>query len=416
MNKTMLKLLPAALALVCGAASADAGHDEEGFHGYFRVGAGSSSGGGPQSCFGLGGNTMKYRLGNECDAYFEGGYTRELFRDSDGVSFVGTLWANEYSPGSDFANAKLGIVKAYVEAKGLDFLQGGVAWMGKRFYYRPDIHMLDLQYINLNGTGAGVDAAKVGPGKLSYALFKDNDANSVDPLTGALIKNTAAVRQNLVYEGLPVNAGGALDVAVSLISATGQGKHSGWQATVLHRQQVTGGSSTFGVQYGVGPGTGIGVGNDRMGAAGSTALGSDVTRTRVFDDVFIQPTENFGMEMVALVQRDKSDLAGSSTWTTVGARPEYALSRHFKMQFELAASRVTFSDGTPAQRLTKVTLAPTISAGKDFWARPELRLFVTYGKWNDGATAALNANNNGGPVFGGNTSGASAGFQVESWF
>ena len=50
MNKTMLKLLPAALALMCGAASADAGHDEEGFHGYFRVGAGSSSGGGPQSC------------------------------------------------------------------------------------------------------------------------------------------------------------------------------------------------------------------------------------------------------------------------------------------------------------------------------------------------------------------------------
>ena len=59
---------------------------------------------------------------------------------------------------------------------------------------------------------------------------------------------------------------------------------------------------------------------------------------------------------------------------------------------------------------------PTISAGEDFWARPELRLFVTYGKWNDGATAALNANNNGGPVFGNNTSGTSAGFQVESWF
>src|SRR5450830_1230560 len=120
----ILKKLPAAItmALVVGSASAGTGpgNDSEGFHGYARVGVGTSSARGPQSCFGLGGNTMKYRLGNECDAYFEGGYTSTLAKAVDGVTFTGTLWANAWSPNSDFGNASLKIAKAYVEAKNVD--------------------------------------------------------------------------------------------------------------------------------------------------------------------------------------------------------------------------------------------------------------------------------------------------------
>ncbi|MES2258257.1 MAG: carbohydrate porin [Pseudomonadota bacterium] len=419
MGKRILTMLPLALAmtLIGNAARADAGHDEEGFHGYLRAGAGSSSTHGPQNCYGLGGNTMKYRLGNECDAYFEGGYTKEFAKTPDGVSFVGTIWVNEYNSGSDFGDAKLGLAKAYVEAKNIDFLQGGVAWIGKRYYYRPDIHMLDLQYINLNGTGGGIDGIKAGPGKISYAIFKDNDSTTIDPKTGLASKTSAALRQNVLYEGLPVNPGGTLDIAASIITAQGKGMHDGWQLTVLHKQdKVLGGGNTFGVQYGVGPGTGIGVGNDRIGASGSTMLGSDVTRARIFNDLVVQATPEFSMEFVALAQRDKSDAGGSSNWTTLGARPVYALSEHFKLQLEVGTHRVTQPNGGEALRLTTVTFAPTISAGKGYWARPELRAFVTYGKWNDPARGALNANNNAGPAFGTATNGTSAGLQVEAWF
>jgi maltoporin len=418
MNQRMLKLLPLAIAaaLAGGAARADAGHDEEGFHGYLRAGAGTSSGHGPQACYGLGGNTMKYRLGNECDAYFEGGYTKEVAKSADGVSFVATLWGTEYNANSDFGDAKLGLAKAYVEAKGLDFLGGGVAWIGKRYYYRPDIHMLDLQYINLNGTGGGIDGIKAGPGKFSYAVFKDNDSNIIDPQTGLVTNTNAAIRQNFIYEGLPVNPNGSIDLAASLITAQGDGRHGGWQLTALHKQdKVLGGSNTFGVQYGVGPGTGIGVGNDRMGAAGSTLLNSDVKRSRIFNDLVMQPTPEFSMEFVALAQHDRSDANGSTTWTTLGARPAYALNNHFKLQMELGTHRVT-QPGADTLRLTKLTFAPTITAGKGYWDRPELRAFITYGKWNDAARAAVNANNNSGPVFGSNTSGTSAGLQVEAWF
>ena len=58
--------------------------------------------------------------------------------------------------------------KMYVEAKNIEILNGGTAWIGKRYYMRPDIHMLDLQYINMNGTGGGIDQYKLGPGRISY--------------------------------------------------------------------------------------------------------------------------------------------------------------------------------------------------------------------------------------------------------
>ncbi len=413
-----MKTLPIALALVLSSGLAQAGGtDEEGFHGYLRAGVGSSSTKGPQSCFSLGGNTMSYRLGNECDSYTELGYTKELAKSDNGVSFVGTAWINAYKGDSDFSGTKPELIKAYVEAKGLDFMNGGVIWLGKRDYFRPDIHMLDLQYINMNGTGGGFNQIKAGPGKFSYALFKDNDKNQLNG-AGQVINTTSALRQNFMYEGLPVNDNGALDFAATVISAQGEGKKNGWQFSVFHKQdKVFGGSNTFGVQYGVGPGTGVGGPCcDRMGSSGSTTLGSDVTRMRIFNDLVVQPTKEFSMELIALMQRDKSDANGSSTWTTVGARPVYALSKNFKLQAEVGTSRVTVPNGGDALQLTKITFAPTISVGEGYWSRPELRAYVTYGKWNDAAINAVNSSNNSGPVYGNNTSGTSVGIHLEAWW
>jgi maltoporin len=450
MNRNKLKAMPLALALTltCGAAFADdvadltqaprnsPDSDTTGFHGYLRDGAGSSSVHGPQACFGLGGNTMKYRLGNECDAYFEGGETWNFAKpDADGVVFTGTLWANEYSGNSQFGSggSSLGLAKAYVEAKGLDFLGGGVAWVGERYYYRPDIHMLDLQFINMNGTGGGIDNIKAGPGTFSYAVFKDNDnAKQYVPSTDSYITTTAAVRQNFIYKGLPVNPGGSLDVALSLITAEGTGDHDGYNLTLLHNQDAFGGGNTFGVQYGVGPGAGTGSSTvlccDRIGGSGTTNADSGVKRLRVFDHLWIQPTKQFSAEMIALYQRDTGDASspvafggvatatGTSNWTSLGIRPAYAFSEHVKLQAELGTDSVTSPTGGQSERLTKVTIAPTLTMGSGYWARPELRLYITHANWNNAAVAAVNAANTTPGVFGNATSGTSAGLQLEAWW
>ena len=431
MQRIILTTLPAALALALtvGVAHADPYNDTDGFHGYLRAGAGISSTHGPQSCFGLGGVTSKYRLGNECDSYFEGGYTHEIAKSDNGVTWVATLWADAYSPNSDFGSSSLQLAKAYVEAKGLPFLNGGTAWIGKRYYYRPDIHMLDMQFINLNGTGGGFDKIGAGPGKFSYAFFKDNDTNQINPETGEVLNTNAAIRQNFIYEGLPVNPGGTIDGDITVITGQGRDKaatggtdqsHNGWSATLLHKQEVMGGGNTLGFQYGVGPGADIGVGsqgNSRVGGSASTQYGSDVKLTRVFDDIVVQPTKQFSAEFVALYQKDKAnDITLRNTWTTAGVRPVYAFTQNFKLQGELGYTALKQDSTGDTAHLTKLTIAPTIAMGESYWSRPELRLYVSYGKWNAAATPLVNAANNSGQVYGNGTSGASAGLQLEAWW
>lgn len=416
------KFRAAVLLLACAFPGSATAQDEEGFHGYLRAGFGTSSAGGPQSCYGLGGNTMKYRLGNECDAYTKFGYTKNVAQ-ADEVGFYTTVWLAGYSPGSAFEGARTEINKAYIEARGLPFLNGGNAWIGKRDYLWSDVHMLDLWYVipTYNSTGAGLDRIPVGPGKFSYAVFKDNDHNTVRRAAGAGADTAAALRHNIVYQDLPVNAGGTLNAVATVVQAQGgPQRHGGWQMTVFHKQGVGGGVNTAGLQYGVGPGTGVGPGADEgvalFGPSGSTMLGHDVTELRAFDYLWIQPTPNFGMSLVMLMQRDKSNAQGSSTWLTIGARPVFGINRYFKLQFEFGADRLSDPAGGPARRLTKLTIAPTISAGPGLWARPELRAFVTYGKWNGAATPLLNAANSGGPVYGARTSGFSTGVQAETFF
>jgi maltoporin len=67
--------------------------------------------------------------------------------------------------------------------------------------------------------------------------------------------------------------------------------------------------------------------------------------------------------------------------------------------------------GGETARLTKLTIAPTLAVGPDFWSRPEFRLYVTTARWN---TAAGNVT--GQAAFDGKTSGTSYGAQVEWWF
>ena len=425
MKYALRKITLAALASLAslGVAHAGGGDDDLGFHGYMRAGAGGSSASGPQACYALQGGGTRFRLGNECDSYFEGGYTATFAKADDGVQFDGTLWLNDWSPTSSFGNGSLGLAKAYVEAKNISFLQGGTAWVGERYYYRPDIHMLDLQYINMNGTGGGIDRIKVGSGNFSYAFFKDNDGTQVT--SNGVITTTAAVRQNLIYRDLPVNEGGKLDVALTAILAQQAGNHNGYNVNLFHNQALAFGSNTFGVQYGVGAGTGLGGSAtccNRIGASGSTALDSSTTITRVFDNLVIQPTKAFSMQFVALTQTTKNptgDNTGSSTLDIIGARPVYVVAPHFKLQAEIGTESVS-NTGQATQRLNKITIAPTLAVNDDYWSRPELRLFVTYGNWNKAASAAVNANatNNSTttPVFGTATQGLSAGLQVEAWW
>jgi len=144
--------------------------------------------------------------------------------------------------------------------------------------------------------------------------------------------------------------------------------------------------------------------------------------------LWIQPTKEFSAEFIALMQKDTGDASapvqfggvqtaiGTSTWSSFGVRPVYAFGEHFKLQGEVGIDNVTSPTGGAAERLNKVTIAPTITMASGYWARPELRLYVTHATWNTAAVAAVNAANTTPGVYGNATAGTSAGLQLEAWW
>ncbi|HEU5294494.1 MAG TPA: carbohydrate porin, partial [Burkholderiaceae bacterium] len=97
-----------------------------------------------------------------------------------------------------------------------------------------------------------------------------------------------------------------------------------------------------------------------------------------------------------------------------GGRVSYAVAQHFKLVAE-AGHMQKRPDGADTQQLTKFTFAPTWSTGPRFWDRPELRLYVTFARWNDAANAAAGPRGLTG-LADGATRGTSWGVLFETWF
>jgi maltoporin len=427
------------------------------FTGYLRAGAGTSAAG-TQNCYYLGnGDGHGYRLGNECDSYAEFGYSKVFAKADDGVSFIGHLMVNDYSGNSSYSgNPQLSQI--FVSMAGWDWLGGGEAWIGERYYERPDIHWMDLQYINLNGTGGGIDnIPTTWGGKFSYALFKDNDTdnltttgqNNTPVKTGPTTSN-AAVRNDLLYRGLPFTPNGTLDFIAGLITPTTSdpNRHMGYNAHIFYNKDLKSfidGRNTFGVQFGAGPGTGLGapaasfnplsptttfgstngtvtagpdnVGSNRMGQSGSTLLDNGTTRLRLLDAVWIQHTPRYSQAWDVIYEGVNSPiLGGTSSWYSVGTRQAYAFGNHFKLQAEVGLDVVTYPQAGQ-ESLVKYTLAPTLTLGPQLFDRPELRFFITQANWNGAATNTININNyNNTGALGTATADMSIGLQVEAWW
>lgn len=389
-SRPALRLSPLGAALVLLTAAHAAQAVEWG--GYLRAGPGAAKKDAARACYGLAGDGLKYRLGNECDIYGEFALSQGM--KAEGVDYKATLMTNLWNPQTDTGDAKLGINQMFVEGKGYDIAPDTTFWIGKRFHGRADVHIVDTHFTNLSGVGAGADIP-VGAGKLGLSYFKtDRDASD------------SGHRLNVDYAGLPVNPNGTLRVLATFTQGNFTGGKSGLGLTLQHDQtQFLGGRNTLWLQLAQGS-TGL------NGNFGDLEAGSGTKSLRVVES-FTWQSGAFGGQALALLQQDKSG-GGKTTSSTLGGRASYALTKHFKVVGEAGYSQKK-PDGGATQKLTKFTLAPTLSTGEGFWNRPELRLYVTTAKWNDAANAAAGA----GGVTGlgdGKTSGTSYGAQVEIWF
>lgn len=387
-------------ATLCAAGWAQAANVD--FSGYMRAGTGVSERGGTQVCFGLPGADTKWRLGNECD------YVIEPVFDAKVAEYEGAGWHVRLMPGlyrawgqtefgTDELVARFGQVYAYGDK--IAPLANGTVWAGRRFYNRLQTGINDQFLENNDGDGAGIENMDFGFTKASVAFMMNGRGNANN--------NRFAVPVRLTDIKTVTN--GALSVYLTPTMQT------------RSRNQVTNTPVTKEAK-----GLSVGTYHTLSGTfGGELLLGAryDKLGEATTSRVVLQQTGNLGagtrFDVVAEYRLASSATGFDSRWTAIGGRTDTHISGPFRVLVELGHDRVK-PDGQDLRTMTKLTLAGAISAGKEAWSRPTLRVFVTHAVWNEAARDVLGQNWVNGErleqVYGDQLHGTTVGVQAETWW
>lgn len=456
-----MRIVTGSLMLVAMIAGGTAVADDFEYHGYMRSGMGFSRGGTDQVCFQAPGASYKHRLGNECETYIENKFTKIYGKKEDthfsshvNVAMVSSAHRDweptnaEFNAG-DSSNSQefvLSLREAYASGHNLFGKDSMSPWAGKRFYKRHDIHMLDFYLLDNAGPGAGVEDIGLGFAKFHVAVTRNIPNNkSVD--------GPAQTNLDLRLSNIDVGHGNVETVLIhgnagKRGNATGEEKWeaiSGNHLALIYSYELMGGFNKIALQHGSGI-FGGGVTNtttstkrdntmNAWGGWGSQNIAKGDTNTRDarkksstlrLSEQLVTSGTTFSSEWALLYQStnfgEAKDFAGDKVKDlkelTLGARPMYHLSKYSAVALEYGYTNV--SDiippaGTSTQwedaTLHKITLAPQFTADTGYWARPQIRLFATYAKWNKEAEGSI-----GGPVYANDENGFSTGAQLEAWW
>ena len=362
------------------------------FYGYYRTNVGTSNDGGDQMCYKAAGARAKYRLGNECDNYYEAGVKGELFNQNGRTFRVQTMLG-----GSDTSESGIGLIQAAVMGDNvIDALPGATLWAGKLYYQRHAVAMNDFFYWNASGNaGAGIEKISLGSdAKLAVAWIENNSGAA-----GDVHNNNIDVRVSNI--GI---AGGALEVGATYAAPN-----------LTDDQEAMGvadnNGSLISLEYGFAGNTDdaynkvvLQFGNDGM--AGSTGVNDNTmegSSVRAIAFGLVDLADNLESEYNVLYDTVEDAAGNTTTWTSVGVRPVMHWNDVASTALEIGHDSVT-SDTIADNKLTKITLAQQWAAGDGYWARPLVRAYVTHAK---GGQIALGN---------GNTAGTSLGVQAEVWW
>ncbi|MGY0216060.1 maltoporin LamB [Endozoicomonadaceae bacterium StTr2] len=436
------------------------------FTGYARSGIGNSNEGGKQQAFKAVGAPTKYRLGNETETFVELGLGGEAFNDGTASWEFKSLVAYSVDQATDWEATKPALREFYMRGTGVfGFAPEASIWAGKRYYKRHDIHMIDYYYLTMQGPGAGIENIDLGGAKFSAAWMRNTQtykyystASDAAELKDPKERDISYDVIDLRLEDIELNQNGKLTAALqwgtgnvsdgikdSWINTYGVKQSSkianpkveqknykkkdleddGFLFSLIHTQSdFLGGFNQLILQHAKDAGSAWGFGTSGLGYASLDALETDKL-TRVMDTGVVALGENVELNYVVgwsklgyLKKTGKKD----QTWITAGMRPVYFWNNYMSTALDVGYDMVkdsiiteTATDGKPKtfadSKLTKVTLAQQWSAGRSYWARPQIRLFATYAKWNKESKGKI-----GGAPFDKETSGWTYGVQGEIWW
>ncbi len=390
-------------------------------HGYFRSGIGINSKGGDMEAFQAPGAYAKYRLGNEAETYGEIGFDINWMNpDKSATWFKSSIMLAIVAPmNSTFDVLQvIALRQAYVEAgKIFDGKPDLTFWAGQRFYRRKDVHINDFFHQDMSGYGAGFQDYKLGEGKtklaVAYLGSSNDNAMGAPPLqVGRLLKNTLDVR---LYD-IPVGTS-TLEFWLNPTLTVDQSKdvtYNGVGGGVFYFTPFMGGFNEVSLEFGYGGSANFSTGLD-------TSIASSGWTMRLVERATVQLNPQLSLMWTGIAQLDNKNgdsdgaLGESSRgnlWLSAGARPVYNFTKYTGIAVEGGVDIVQpEAEGAEVGVLGKLTVAPLIRTGMDFWARPEIRAFVTAAFWNDAIKGRV-----GGAPFAEDTFGITAGVQAESWW
>ena len=393
------------------------------FHGYFRSGFGVNAKGGDQDAFQAPGAFAKYRLGNETETYGEIGFdTNWINPDHTDTWFKTSVKLAIVAPRNstfDILNA-IAVRETFAEAGRVMASHPEMSfWAGQRFYRRRDVHINDFFFNDMSGYGAGFQDLKVGDKmKLNIAYLggsAENGSPATSPDLGRFAKNTFDIR----LSDIPVGTGTLELWLIPTLERAGElpdgtkppGIHHGIGGGVFYNMPFMGGFNEISAEFGIGGAANLSTGLD-------TSIADKGWLFRAVDRATVQMNPKLSMMWTGVVQLDNrngsTNGSGGNLWISAGARPVYCFTKYTGIAVEGGVDIVK-AEAAPGATVDtgvvgKLTVAPLIRPGTDFWARPEIRAFVTAAFWNDGA------GNVGGAAFAGDKFGLTAGVQAETWW
>lgn len=427
-----------ALALVsmaCGGWAAEAAAFDLALNGYIRSGVLITDDGTRGKDVGLMTQLGKFRLGNEQNTKIE--LLPKLSGSTpDGViaRFRANLTHETQCTAdwncSDADGHDLQVREGYAEIENLPFAPGVVFWAGKRYSSsNTSNHQYDWEYIQYNGTGGGFDRLDLGLAKMDLGLyaFTPSSESSLKPADPDAKGHPDNYSLNLWLKSI---GGSGLDLQLvahhmKRSESRPGAADSGHGVTALYRLPgfygiSPGGYSRIALQYGKGLAAGNSLGKNGWGWA-------NLDRTQSWRLVFdaLYTAGPLDIATFAFYQKDRqfrdwssADTGWGRSMHAIGVRPQHRLMKYLTMQYELGWEHYDESDGATAGRndmkgdLYKATIAPTLTFGEGFWARPQLRAFATYAKWDRGVSARLHD----AYTRRGNRHTVNYGVQAEVWF
>lgn len=396
-------------------------------NGYLRTGIGWTDGG-QMVNFNTPENVHKFRLGNEANHYGELQFNYR-YKNKDSVSLyeVSYMMSKFIPYGSN--DYKQFPETAQFYGKINKIAKNASLWIGKRYYDRRNVDMLDYFWINSaqnSQMGIGIENYQVkNSGNLNLALMRfkygNNDAHSYVT--------------DFRYLDLPFSEYSKLNFLgqfslKSQNNITGTPKSSGYAiggwwtyskknithtSTVIFRK----GSSITESAY-----TGKTVPEDIDDDAiynldHSTSF--DVINNFVYDDkrrhaiqvALTYQYRNLGVKSTGEGNVLLSDF--SKNWFSIGFRYLYYLDKHFNLALEAGNDYMKNNRSGIEGSLQKITFSPQISLDYGYYSRPVLRPFITYAHWSENFNGMVGVSDFNTRLLKRNN-GISFGLQLEVWW